>query len=144
MILCLGGIGVSIYVTILHYAHIAPVCSDTGAVDCEAVLTSPQSVFWGVPVPVYGLIFFVGMFAFSIPKLWKTTLWWIPWLRLLGSVVGIVFALRLIYEELFAVKKICLWCTSVHVIAFLMFVIIVTGWPDATRYVIPRRARATS
>jgi uncharacterized membrane protein len=136
----LVGIGVSIYVTVLHYAHVAPACSDTGAIDCQRVLTSPQSVFLGIPVPLYGLVFFVGMFVLCIPKLWRTTLWWVPWLRLVGSSVGILFALRLIYEELFVIRKLCLWCTSAHVLAFVMFVVIVTGWEDATQYVIPRRA----
>ncbi len=136
----LAGIGVSIYVTILHYAHVAPVCSDSGAIDCQKVLTSPQSVFLGIPVPVYGLVFFIAMFVACIPKLWRTTLWWVPWVRLGMSVVGILFALRLIYEELFVIRSLCLWCTGAHVLSFAMFVIIVTGWEDATREVIPRRA----
>ena len=144
MVLAFLGIGVSVYVTVLHYAHIAPVCSDNGAVNCEVVLTSPQSVFLGIPIPVYGLVYFIGMFVLCIPKLWRTTVWWIPWLRLVGSAVGILFALRLIYEELFVIRKLCLWCTSAHVLSFLMFVVIVTGWIDATQNVIPRRTRAAS
>ncbi len=138
--IALAGIGVSIYVAILHYAHVAPVCSDTGAIDCTKVLTSPQSVFLGIPVPVYGLIFFVAIFVACIPKLWRTSLWWVPWVRLAMSSVGILFALRLIYEELFVIRSLCLWCTGAHVLSFAMFVIIVTGWEDATRDVIPRRA----
>jgi uncharacterized membrane protein len=134
------GIGISIYVTILHYAHVAPVCSGGGAINCERVLTSPQSVFLGIPVPLYGLLFFVAMFVLCIPKLWLTTVWWVPWLRVAASAVGIIFALRLIYEELFVIRNICLWCTGAHIVAFFMFVVIVTGWEDATRNVIPRRA----
>jgi uncharacterized membrane protein len=137
---CLIGVGVSIYVTILHYAKVAPVCSDSGAIDCQKVLTSPQSVFLGIPIPVYGLVFFVGMFVLCLPRLWRTSIWWIPWLRLVGSSVSILFALRLIYEELFAIRSLCLWCTSVHIMAFILFIVIVTGWEDATQNVIPRRA----
>jgi uncharacterized membrane protein len=140
MLIGLAGIGVSIYVTVLHYAHIAPVCSDSGAINCKRVLTSPQSVFLGIPVPLYGLFFFIGMFVLSIPKLWWTKLWWVPWLRLVGSAVGILFALRLIYEELFVIRSLCLWCTGAHVLSFFMFIVIVTGWEDATRYVVPRKA----
>ena len=77
--LAIAGIGVSIYVTFLHYAHVAPVCSDTGAIDCKKVLTSPQSVFLGIPVPLYGLFFFVVMLVASVPRLWRTTIWWVPW-----------------------------------------------------------------
>jgi uncharacterized membrane protein len=39
-------------------------------------------------------------------------------------VVGIVFVLYLVYTELFTIKAICLWCTSVHVITFALFVLI--------------------
>jgi uncharacterized membrane protein len=138
--IALAGIGVSVYVTILHYAHVAPVCSGSGFVQCQTVLTSPQSVFLGIPVPVYGLVFFVAMFVACIPKLWLTTLWWVPWIRLGMSVIGILFALRLVYEEFYVIRHLCLWCTGAHVLSFAMFVIIVTGWEDATRCVIPRRA----
>jgi uncharacterized membrane protein len=56
------------------------------------------------------------------------------------SSVGILFALRLIYEELFVIRSLCLWCTGAHVLSFAMFVIIVTGWEDATLNVVPRNA----
>jgi uncharacterized membrane protein len=142
MVISLLGIGVSVYVTFLHYAHVAPVCSNSGAVNCEVVLTSPQSVFLGIPVPLYGLFFFVGMFVFSLPKIWRASQWWVPWLRLIGSAGSMLFAFRLIYAELFEIRKLCLWCTSAHILAFAMFIIIVTGWEDATRNTIPRRERA--
>jgi uncharacterized membrane protein len=35
----------------------------------------------------------------------------------------------LIIAELFIIKAICLWCSSVHVITFLLFVVIVTASP---------------
>ena len=117
-----------------------PVCSDSGAINCTKVLTSPQSVFLGIPVPVYGLVFFVAMLVICLPKFWRTTLWWVPWLRLGMSSVGILFALRLIYEELFVIRSLCLWCTGAHVLSFAMFVIIVTGWEDATVDVVPRNS----
>ena len=37
------------------------------------------------------------------------------------------FVLYLIYAELFSIGAICLWCTSVHVITFALFVLIVFG-----------------
>ena len=98
----------------------------------QKVLTSPQSVFLGIPVPVYGLVFFIAMLVICLPRFWHTSTWWVPWLRLVMAAVGILFALRLIYEELFEIRSLCLWCTSAHVLSFAMFVIIVTGWEDAT------------
>jgi len=135
----LAGIGVSIYTCILHFAHVAPACSSIGAINCEKVLTSPQSVFLGIPVPIYGIAFFVIMLTACIPKLWRTTHRWIPQTRLAVSSLGIVFALGLVYEELFVIHSLCLWCTATHLLSFAMFILIVTGWEDTTRNVIPRR-----
>ena len=36
-----------------------------------------------------------------------------------------VFVLWLVYAELFVIRAICLWCTVVHVLAFVLFVIVV-------------------
>jgi uncharacterized membrane protein len=138
--LSLVGIGISVYTAILHYAHIKPVCTNSGVINCEVVLTSPQSILFGIPLPVYGLFFFIAMLIVCIPKFWHSTLWWLPWARLLMSSLGILFALRLIYEEVYVIRNLCLWCTGAHVVSLAIFIILVTGWEDATRNVIPRRS----
>jgi uncharacterized membrane protein len=37
-------------------------CAD----DCDSVMMSPYSMLWGVPVPVYGLAYFLALAAFFI------------------------------------------------------------------------------
>jgi uncharacterized membrane protein len=51
----------------------------------------------------------------------------IPWARLISVVIGIGFVLYLIYVELFLVDAICLWCTGVHAVTFVLFAFIVGG-----------------
>ena len=72
-----------------------------------------------------GLAFYVFLAVVNSPWAWRIT--WPPlrWARVGSVVVGIVFVLYLIYAELFSIGAICLWCTSVHVITFLLFVLIV-------------------
>ena len=41
------------------------------------------------------------------------------------------FVLYLVSAELLIIHAICLWCTAVHVITFILFVLIVTGWDEA-------------
>ena len=41
--------------------------------------------------------------------------------------VGVAFAVYLVYTELFTIHAICLWCTSAHVMAFLLFAVILFG-----------------
>ncbi len=125
MILSVAGLGVSIYLTITHYStSVSLACPDTGTINCEKVTSSPESVVLGIPVAVLGLAFFVLMVAVNNPLAWRSPLRAVHLARLLSVIVGIGFVLYLVYVELFKVNAICLWCTSVHVITFALFVLI--------------------
>ena len=126
-VLSLSGLGVSIYLTIAHFdTHVTLACSDKGLVNCEEVTTSPTSMVFGVfPVAVLGLAFYVFMTAINSPWAWRWQLPAVRWLRLGSLVAGMCFVLYLIYAELIDIGAICLWCTSVHVVTFLLFAIIV-------------------
>jgi len=126
LVLSLAGLGVSIYLTIAHFnTSVTLACPATSTINCEKVTTSPQSYVFGIPVAVLGLAFYVFMVAANSPWAWRSP--WPPlrWARVGSVVVGIVFVLYLIYTELFTIGAICLWCTSVHVITFFLFGLIV-------------------
>lgn len=130
LLLSIAGLGVATYLTITHYdTHVALVCADNGIVNCEKVTTSPQSSIFGVPVAVLGLVFFVPMIALCLPAAWRSADRRIHLARLALSVAGVGMILYLVSAELFIIKAICLWCTSVHVITFILFVIVVTSAP---------------
>jgi len=129
---------VSIYLTIAHYdTKVALICSDKGLVNCEEVTTSPTSMVFGVlPVAVLGLAFYVFMTiinslgwrlqAAPLRRGWQGTVQSaIPWVRLGSLIVGMIFVLYLIYAELIDIGAICLWCTSIHVMTFLLFSLVV-------------------
>ncbi len=125
-----GGIAVSIYLTIAHFT--SPellVCSDSGTVNCSAVTTSAQSTFLGIPVALLGLLWFAGMLVLCLPVAWRSTWRPVHLARLAGSIAGIGFVLWLVYAELIIIGVICLWCTVAHVLAFALFVVVVTTWP---------------
>ena len=127
--LAIAGLGVSIYLTIAHYTSSSILaCSDKGLVNCGLVTTSPESMVFGVfPVAVLGLAFYVFMVAAVSPWAWRLKYPQLAWARLASVIVGIGFVLYLVYTELFTLNAICLWCTSVHVLTFLLFVLIVGG-----------------
>ena len=127
--LAVAGLGVSVYLTIAHYTTaVTLVCSSNGAINCEKVTTSPESVVFGIfPVAVLGLAFYAAMVALTTPWAWRSRLPVIGWARLAAVVTGIGFVIYLIYVELFMVDAICLWCTSVHVITFVLFCLVVTS-----------------
>jgi len=123
-VLALAGLGVSIYLTIAHFTESALAgCSESGLVNCTKVTTSPQSYVFGIPVAVLGLAFFVFCVAIMSPWAWRASRREIHLVRIASLVVGIGFVLYLVYAELFTIGSICLYCTSVHVITFLLFVL---------------------
>lgn len=123
-----AGLGVSIYLTIAHYtATVTLACPETGTINCEKVTTSPESMVFGIPVAVLGLVYFVAMLGLNSPWAWRGAVPQVRWLRLGAAVTGICFVMWLVYAELFDVDAICLWCTSVHVINLILFSLIVMG-----------------
>jgi uncharacterized membrane protein len=126
LVLALAGLGVSIYLTIAHFTETALAgCSESGLVNCTKVTTSPESYVFGIPVAVLGLAFFVFAVAIMSPWAWQSPRREIHLARIASLVVGMGFVLYLIYAELFTIGSICLYCTSVHAIAFALFVLTV-------------------
>jgi uncharacterized membrane protein len=127
LVLSLAGLGVSIYLTIAHFTTTSILaCSAKGYIDCAKVTTSSQSMVFGVfPVAVLGLAFYVFMVAVNSPWGWRLRVPLVWWARVGSIVVGIGFVLYLVYAEIIQIGNICLWCTSVHVITFLLFGLLV-------------------
>jgi uncharacterized membrane protein len=148
VLLSAGGLGVSGYLTVAHYAAgVTLACPDTGTVNCEKVTTSPESVVFGIPVALLGVVFFAALLALNLPPAWRRPYRRLRLARLSLAVSGIGFAVYLIYTELFTVHAICLWCTSAHAIAFLLFVVTLFGEtmarPPGAQIGHPQQARRT-
>ena len=59
--LSLVAVAIASYLTVAHYADpSALACPDTGVVNCTLVTTSPESMVFGIPVAVIGLVWSVG------------------------------------------------------------------------------------
>ncbi|HZD80747.1 MAG TPA: vitamin K epoxide reductase family protein [Actinomycetota bacterium] len=125
-----GGLAVSAYLTIAHFTRPSLLaCSTGGTINCEAVTTSAQSTFLGIPVAVLGLAWFAAMTLLCLPAAWRSASRSLHLLRLAGSIVGIGFALWLVYAELVIIRAICLWCSAAHVFAFALFVVVAAASP---------------
>jgi uncharacterized membrane protein len=134
----MAGLGVSIYLTIAHFTETALAgCSESGLVNCTKVTTSPQSYVFGIPVAVLGLAFYLFAVAAMSPWAWRSSRREVHIVRLASTVVGIGFVLYLIYAELFIIGSICLYCTSVHVLTFVLFAL--TAFAAAVRGLDPAK-----
>jgi uncharacterized membrane protein len=139
--LALAGLGVSAYLTVAHFTESALLgCTESGLVDCTKVTTSPQSYVFGIPVAVLGLAFYLVVAALMSPWAWRAPRYRreIYLIRMAAMVAGIGFVLYLLYAELFLIGSICLYCTSVHALTFVLFVL--TGFAAAA-WGIPERQR---
>jgi uncharacterized membrane protein len=129
LVLSLLGLGIASYLTYVHFQPQALVCSDSGVINCQKVTTSAQSHFLGIPVAILGLGYYLVMVAFNLPAAWRATDRRVHMARLALSGLGMAFALYLVAAELVIIGSICIWCTGVHVVTFLLFVLIVTTVP---------------
>jgi uncharacterized membrane protein len=136
--LCLAGIGISAYLTYVHFHNPTGLaCPATGIINCAKVVTSSYSVIAGVPVPVAGLLFFVGMAGLCSPWAWRSPQPVLRWVRMVGAATGVVTVAWLIYAELFRLDALCLWCTSVHVITVLLFIAVAFTTASVTAVRVP-------
>jgi uncharacterized membrane protein len=110
------GLGVAIYLTVIHYAGIKPAC--TAGQSCIKVQSSQWSKLGGVPVALLGLIGYVGILASLLaPEREETRL------ATLGlTLIGFGFSAYLTYRELFSIHAICEWCASSAVILTLLLI----------------------
>jgi len=128
LVLAIVGIGISIYLTSVHYDNAPLVCSASGIVDCARVLASPYSVVPGttIPISVPGLLWCVVMGALAFTA-WRI----LPGRRslliaeLVWAVSGIVTVLYLVFVELVRLHTICAWCTGLHAIILAMLLVTV-------------------
>jgi uncharacterized membrane protein len=140
--LAVAGLGVSIYLTYAHFTQSALLgCAESSLINCTKVTTSPQSYVFGIPVAVLGLAFYLAAVALMSPWAWRAPRYRreISLIRIASLVVGMGFVLYLIYAELFIIGSICLYCTSVHALTFLLFVLTAFA---AAAWGLPKRERS--
>jgi uncharacterized membrane protein len=133
-IVSLLGLGIATYLTYSHYTNPSAsklACvSGSGTIDCAAVLTSSWSKILGLPVALYGAVFFAFMLAINVPPAWRSPSLLLARVRLAAACVGMGTVVYLVGVELLAVHHICIWCTGVHILQFALFMLVITGWND--------------
>jgi uncharacterized membrane protein len=131
------GLAIATYLTYSHYTTStggATSCpfggTKGGLIDCQAVLTSGYAKILGLPVALYGAVFFLFMIPMNLPFMWRSSSLLVARLRLTAVVVGMAMVLYLVSVELLVLRYICIWCTSVHILQFALFMLVITGWYD--------------
>ena len=119
----LAGLGVSIYLTIVHFSSIQPACPANAVVNCEQVLSSPYGVIGGTSVPTSaaGIVWFAvsallaaGLLA-RREGLARAQMGW--------AAAGLATVLFLVYVEIVQLGAVCVWCTAAHLLVLVIFLV---------------------
>lgn len=121
------GLGVAIYLTVVHYVGfqaLACVGGHAGHSSCQTVQSSVWSKLAGIPVALLGLIGYILILgSLLIPDREESRL------ATMGlTIVGFGFSAYLTYRELFSIHAICEWCVSSAVILTLLLIGSVTRY----------------
>lgn len=128
LVLSAGGAAVSGYLTYEHYNSSSSLaCPENSTFNCLKVTTSEWSTLVGIPVALLGLVFFVAMAVWCLPAVWRMDDAWVRRGRVVAAVVGVGFALYLIWAELFRVDSICVWCSAAHAISVALLFVVLLG-----------------
>lgn len=117
LLLSIAGFFDSSYLTILHYQNVIPPCNI--ALGCETVLTSRFSTILGVPISLFGSVFFLTLiFLLLLPQ---RKLFYIFFKLLSWS--GILVSAILLYIQAFVLHAFCQYCLLSEVIILGIFIL---------------------
>ena len=122
---CLVGLGIAAYLTYVHYAGVAPVCTTGG---CEKVQTSKYAELGGVPVALLGLFAYAVLLVLAgVRGVEAATV------GVFVAVIGVAFSGYLLWAQLGPIGAICQWCLgndlTIAVVAALYVVRMLTEKP---------------
>jgi len=125
-----AGVIISIYLTAVHYAHVPLVCTSSGVVNCERVLSSGYSSVAGVPVSAGGIVWFAAVAVMGVLALalFPEPVWLQP-AQVLWSFMGLLTVFYLVGVEVLALGVICAWCTGLHALIVLTLVVSILRTP---------------
>ena len=92
--------------------------------ECDTVKNSMYSLFLGIPLPAYGLVFYFTIFFLSFIKtIIISHQKLIDSFLLFFSFFGVLVSVYLLYLELFVIFAVCLWCTISGIISGAIFLL---------------------
>jgi uncharacterized membrane protein len=121
--LALAGIFISLYLTLYKLNVIGELSCSIGS--CETVNTSRWSMFLGLPVAAWGLLFYLDVFVIALlgtmPRFEYEPA--ISLVLVAQAAIGVLFSAWLTYLELAVIHAICIWCVTSAAIVLIILVV---------------------
>lgn len=112
------GLGISAFLLKPESVESTVLCTVGGSFSCSAVLNSPFSYVYDVPISALGVVWFtvaavLSYYSEARLRAVKLLLAW--------SILGLASIAYLIYIELFQIRALCTYCTMAHITGAVVF-----------------------
>lgn len=108
------------YLAVKHYLGTPVSCSIFAG--CEKVTTSQYATLWGVPVALFGAIYYLFIFVLVVAYLdtkKEQVLYFVARLTAIGFLASIWF----LYLQLFVIKAICFYCVVSFIASAVLLIL---------------------
>jgi uncharacterized membrane protein len=131
-LVALAGLFVAIYLSLYKLGYIGTLACSVGS--CETVQLSKWAALFGVPVAVWGVVFYVAALGVSLAGLSAPLADSRRLSQLLVAMTGfgVLFSLWLTWLELFVIHAICTYCVISAILVTILFVIALLDLREVT------------
>jgi dihydroorotate dehydrogenase subfamily 2 len=141
LILAAAGIIDSAYLTYEHFAVDSSVTCGFGIFnECGRVLQSVYSVVYGIPLALFGFIYYSTLFA-ALTAITLKDSKLVKFLLLILTPIGVLTSLYLVYLQFFILNALCLYCMLSAIISLTLFGLIQNKFPGERVAIIARLSR---
>jgi len=121
LIFALVGLIVSLYLSYTKLSGVPIQCNILSG--CQTVESSTYSIMFGIPVAVYGVIFYLSLVIATFFRVSAKYRFLVTKLIFIATVFGFLFSIYLTYLELYVIFAICIYCVLSAVISTILFFI---------------------
>jgi uncharacterized membrane protein len=133
----LAGLFVSAYLLVTYVSGAPIVCGLTHG--CDVVRASKWASMFGLPRPLYGVAFYVGVIGLLVCRVlyphWRNR--WMYRLSMFAAVIGFVESAYLVFIQWAVIKAFCIWCLASAGAATIIFI---AAWFDRPNVLEDRQA----
>jgi len=123
LVLTILGIADAWYLTLSAFQGAALVCDVGAALDgCNIVAQSPYSKLFGIPLALYGVIFYAVVFGLVL-ALFRATHHPLYQAVVLLGIIGFIASLVFLFIQFVLIKALCIYCIISAVVAALICIV---------------------
>lgn len=112
------GFLVALYLTVEHLSGQPVKCIILSG--CEKVLTSPYSEVFGVPLALFGAVYYFFIFCTSLFFIFGRTKKLLL-AALLATPIGLLASAWFVYLQFFVIKALCIYCMTSALLSAILF-----------------------